>query len=79
MVGMALEPIPMRHPTLSVGRRRVPPKFVGLWRKRISFLRFADWLSVVIFVTWEALKSIAPVKPAMLRSPDSFTVVSERK
>jgi hypothetical protein len=44
-----------RHPTLSVGRRRVQPKLFGLWRKRISFLRFDVrrkpfyWLSVVIF------------------------------
>jgi hypothetical protein len=53
--GIGTNPYETRHPTLSEGRRRVPPKFVGLWRKRISFLRLAtrrklsDWLRVVIF------------------------------
>ncbi len=67
------------------GRRRVPPKLWGWCRMAISFLLFAarrrpkGWTSFVIFTSRLASRSIAPVKPATLRSPASFTVVIKVK
>ena len=71
MTGIALWLMPRRHPILFVGRRRVLPKFLGLWRRTISFLWFAERrkpfgsFSAVIFSSAEDLKFIAPVKPGM--------------
>ena len=38
-----------------------------------------DLLSAVIFLSAEDSTFIAPVKPGMFRSPDSFAAVSEKK
>ena len=85
MMGIALWPMPRRHPILFVGQRRVLPKFLGLWRRMISFLWFAvrrkpfGLFSAVILSSAVDSKFIAPVKLGMFGSPNLFTVVSERK
>ena len=62
MTGMDAGPVPTRHPTLFVGRRRVPPKLWGLWRLVIPFVLLATrmtlkgCLSCVIF-RWSLLQS----------------------
>jgi hypothetical protein len=85
--GKAEGPFPTRHPTLSVERRRIPLRLLGLWRMVTSLVLLAmrrklyAWLSHVIFTSGLGftLKSIVPVKPAMFWLLDLFTVVSKLK
>ena len=70
MLGMDTGPVLTRHPTLFVGRRRVPPELWGLWR------------TVITLVTShheDSVEGLIELCPAMFRLPDSFTVVSELK
>ena len=76
-----LEWLPRRQHSCSLGGGEGAAKVLGVMEKDnlLFVVCREEEISAVIFSSAEDSKFITPVKPGLLQSPDSFTVVIERK